>query len=92
MDGPSSRANRAKSRQSIAHVPTTSRSDGIDKQNATIDLSAARFEREGSVQLQKKKTRGKSLGPGGLEALKETDGNATKVCASMYAEQTKVLT
>ena len=27
-----------------------------------------------------KKTRSKSFGPGGLEALKETSGNSTKVC------------
>lgn len=70
-------AKRPKSRQSIAYLPSK---DGTDdpKENVTDMISSAQRSRAGS-QSDKKKTRGKSMGPGGLEALKETTGNATQV-------------
>lgn len=82
MENSEKRTNRPRARQSIAHMPS-SRLNGIDKQNATIDISAARKAQEINSQLLKKRTRGKSLGPGGLEALAETDGNIIKVCAEV---------
>lgn len=73
MDSESRKSNRAKGRQSIAHVPSlNSRTE-----NATADIAA--LQRAQEVQVAKKKLRGKSIGPGGLEALTETSGNVTKV-------------
>lgn len=69
-------AKRPKSRQSIATLP---RSDDL-KENAIDVISSSQRSRSNGPQVEKKKTRGKSLGPGGLEALKETTGNATQVC------------
>lgn len=73
MDKPTSAASRTK-RKSIAHQPTSS-----GKDNATTDIAA--LQRAEITQAGKKKSRGKSIGPGGLEALKEITGNASKVRA-----------
>lgn len=70
-------ARRPKSRQSIAALP---RSDDL-KENATDIISSSQRPKSSGPQVEKQKTRGKSLGPGGLEALKETTGNASQVCA-----------
>jgi kinetochore protein Spc7/SPC105 len=82
MDQSSSRANRPKSRQSIPHV-TTSKDHEFDKENATADLNSMQLRKTGGSEAERKKMRSKSLGPGGLEALKETAGNATKVKRSV---------
>ena len=71
MDQNTAAALRSK-RKSIAHQPTGGGTD-----NATTDVAA--LQRADKIQAIKKKSRGKSIGPGGLEALKETSGNATKV-------------
>ncbi|OAP61852.1 hypothetical protein AYL99_04055 [Fonsecaea erecta] len=47
------------------------------RDNATMDIGAFQA-RNTDTKAAKKKSRGKSLGPGGLEALKESMGNATK--------------
>jgi kinetochore protein Spc7/SPC105 len=60
-------------RKSIAHQPSSA---STSKDNATTDVAALQ---RAEIAQAKKKARGKSLGPGGLEALKETSGNATKV-------------
>ena len=70
------RSSKLKSRRSIAHPPSA-RAAAL-KDNATTDIAALQAE-HGSQQLTKKKSRGKSLGPGGIEALKETSANAAKV-------------
>ncbi|RVX67419.1 hypothetical protein B0A52_08772 [Exophiala mesophila] len=69
------RSSKLKSRRSIAHPPSA-RAAAL-KDNATTDIAALQAE-HGSQQLTKKKSRGKSLGPGGIEALKETSANAAK--------------
>jgi hypothetical protein len=67
-----------RSRQSIAHLPSKSKSDDL-KENVTDVVSSSQRSRNNGPQTEKKKTRGKSLGPGGLEALKEISGNASQV-------------
>lgn len=44
----------------------------MDKENATVDL--------GSTGAAKKSSRSKSMGPGGLDALKQASGNRRAVC------------
>jgi len=60
---------RPKSRQSLAHVSS--------KVNMTTDIAALTRAEEAKNKVQR--ARGKSLGPGGLEALTETNANAFKV-------------
>lgn len=43
----------------------------VDKENATMDV--------GSLAANRKKSRSKSLGPGGLDALKQGNGNRRAV-------------
>lgn len=78
------RARRPKSRQSIAHMPSA-RIPAI-KDNATTDIAALQAQHN-AAQTARKKSRGKSLGPGGLEALKETNANVDKVGASSFRQQ-----
>jgi kinetochore protein Spc7/SPC105 len=73
MEPDNRKSNRPKARQSLAHIP----SNGRTTENATADVAA--LQRAQDIQTTKKKSRGKSLGPGGLEALTETSGNALKV-------------
>ncbi|KEF63247.1 uncharacterized protein A1O9_01224 [Exophiala aquamarina CBS 119918] len=63
-------------RQSIAHIPS-SKSPAF-KDNATTDIAALQAE-HGKNLAAKKKSRGKSIGPGGLEALTETSANSVKI-------------
>lgn len=63
-------------RKSIAHMPSA----GIvgDKENATVDAGAiASFSAQGKQAA--KENRSKSIGPGGLDALKEGSGNKQEV-------------
>lgn len=71
------RSNRPKARQSIAHMPSA-RASAL-KDNATTDIAALQAQSQASQAAAKKKARGKSLGPGGLEALTESTGNIAKV-------------
>jgi len=71
-----------RARKSIAHLPSPDITNEVqDKENATTDLSGA--HQLGSAIVKafavNKKLRSKSLGPGGLEALKEETGNKRKV-------------
>ena len=59
-------------RKSIAHLP--SQDVGGDKENATIDSTSFELMSRGTKNAAKK-SRSKSLGPGGIDALKETTGN-----------------
>ncbi|ETI29212.1 hypothetical protein G647_01665 [Cladophialophora carrionii CBS 160.54] len=69
------RTSRPKSRQSIALMPSTRGSASRD--NATTDIAALKAQ-DAEAIVAKRKQRGKSLGPGGLEALRESSGNSTK--------------
>jgi kinetochore protein Spc7/SPC105 len=65
-------ASRPKSRKSLAHIPS---SQELDQENMTADLGAL----AGANKAASKKSRSKSIGPGGLDALKDTTGNRRKV-------------
>lgn len=63
-------------RKSIAHLPGPDL--GEDKENTTVDtatLSSLTMDGKQAV----KKSRSKSIGPGGLDALKEGAGNKRDV-------------
>jgi hypothetical protein len=78
METASLKPSRPKSRQSIANV-TSSKDLEYDKENATIDQSSLRKRKLTGSETDRKKLRSKSLGPGGLEALKESPGNRSQV-------------
>ena len=51
-----------------------------NKENATVDAGAfANLTAQEQQAVKKKKNRSKSLGPGGLDALKEGSGNKQEV-------------
>ncbi|KIX00454.1 uncharacterized protein Z518_10594 [Rhinocladiella mackenziei CBS 650.93] len=81
------RSRRPKARQSIAHLPSTRTS--VSRDNATTDITALQVQNN-TTQAAKKKSRGKSLGPGGLEALKEPPGNSTKVFATFVVSEKRI--
>lgn len=62
---------RPKSRKSLSAIPS-------DKENMTAELGALTGKRA-PIEKPKKKSRSKSIGPGGLDALKDTTGNRRKV-------------
>ena len=62
-----------RSRKSIAHIPGTGLLD--TENNTTPGITATAI----SQKTTGKKSRSKSIGPGGLEALNETAGNRQKV-------------
>ena len=61
-------------RKSLAHVPSTV----DDKENSAVD-SAPDGILGTQIKQVSKKARSKSLGPGGLDALKEDVGNKREV-------------
>ena len=63
-------------RKSLAHVPSTDVSG--DKENLMVD-SAALSSLTVQGKQATKKSRSKSLGPGGLDALRESTGNKQEV-------------
>ncbi|KAJ0303552.1 hypothetical protein COL516b_006557 [Colletotrichum fioriniae] len=60
-----------RTRKSIG-ATSSSRKNG-DKENATIDVGSTLAE-------SRKKSRSKSIGPGGLDALKSANGNRRALC------------
>jgi len=73
-------ATRPKSRKSLAHIPS---SQSMDQENMTADIGAlAAGKNAVSIEKPSRKSRSKSIGPGGLDALKDTSGNRRKVCES----------
>ena len=62
-----------RARKSIAHLPSPD--IGLDKENTEHGTAST----TGVAKSVGKKGRSKSLGPGGLEALKEDAGNRQKV-------------
>ncbi|KAI9680370.1 MAG: hypothetical protein M1829_001256 [Trizodia sp. TS-e1964] len=71
---------RLRSRKSIAHLPSPDTQPTlVDKENATVDIGRPTvLKREPSTTRRPKNSRSKSLGPGGLDALKEGAGNRRK--------------
>jgi kinetochore protein Spc7/SPC105 len=80
-------AARVRSRRSIAHVPRSKMTSGLDKENATTDIGVVPpFGNNAKAATKDKKSRSKSLGPGGLDALQISNGNRRKV--SYYSSDT----
>lgn len=53
---------------------------GLDKENATTNIGAAQsLANRAKALTGDKKSRSKSLGPGGLDALQNSNGNRRKV-------------
>ena len=76
---------RPRSRKSIAHLPSSNTMEfGNAQENvnpATLTIvEPADTIMTGKADAKAKKSRSKSMGPGGLDALKETSGNRRKVC------------
>ncbi|KAJ5236180.1 hypothetical protein N7489_006271 [Penicillium chrysogenum] len=72
-----------RSRRSIAHVPRSRMTSGLDKENATTEIGAAQpFPNNPKPSIKDKKSRSKSLGPGGLDALQNSNGNRRQSTAS----------
>lgn len=69
-------ATRPRSRKSLAHIPSSI----ADQENVTADIgSLAGGKKPVPIEKASKKSRSKSIGPGGLDALKDTSGNRRKV-------------
>ncbi|ESZ94421.1 hypothetical protein SBOR_5214 [Sclerotinia borealis F-4128] len=66
---------RPKSRKSLSAIPA-------DKENMTAELGALTGKRA-PTEKPAKKSRSKSIGPGGLDALKDTTGNRRKSLATI---------
>lgn len=78
--GDSAGSARPRSRRSIAHVPASKATSGVEQENSAADTGAAHSHKShGKSSGKDKKSRSKSLGPGGLDALKDTNGNRRKV-------------
>lgn len=71
-----------RSRRSIAHVPRSKMTPGLDKENTTTDITAMQPPgARAKPAIKDKKSRSKSLGPGGLDALQNSNGNRRKVAS-----------
>ncbi|KAL5047097.1 hypothetical protein BDW71DRAFT_197148 [Aspergillus fruticulosus] len=80
--GDSAEPSRVRSRRSIAHVPRSRVTAGGDKENSTTDISVSQpLANRQSAAGKEKKSRSKSLGPGGLDALQASNGNRRKSAA-----------
>ena len=62
----------------MGHYPSA---DMMDKENMTADIGALGVPQKRAALGERppKKSRSKSIGPGGLDALKDTTGNRRKV-------------
>ncbi|KAH6720624.1 hypothetical protein BKA61DRAFT_541970 [Leptodontidium sp. MPI-SDFR-AT-0119] len=72
-------ATRPKSRKSLAHIPS---SQSMDQENMTADFGALAGKKAIPIEKPSRKSRSKSIGPGGLDALKDTTGNRRKSFAA----------
>ena len=69
-----------RSRRSIAYVPR-SKASSSERENATADVGSTKPHAASNKSTGKdKKSRSKSLGPGGLDALQDSSGNRRQVC------------
>lgn len=64
-----------RARKSIAHISALAVRN--EKENVTVNLAVPSTSAQGNVTA--KKSRSKSIGPGGLDALKEDAGNRRQV-------------
>ncbi|KAI9841607.1 MAG: hypothetical protein M1837_000514 [Sclerophora amabilis] len=74
---------RPRSRKSIAHLPSPDKSPAVEEKensgNSTADLKTLpSLKRSSTSAKSSKKSRSKSIGPGGIDALKEGTGNGRK--------------
>lgn len=75
-------AQRRQTRKSIAHLPSLDADLSIgDKENLGADFSESSqvLAAPSGTESKQRKLRSKSLGPGGIDALKEDAGNKRKV-------------
>ncbi|TPR08272.1 Cytochrome P450 family protein [Aspergillus niger] len=76
-------SSRPRSRRSIAHVPRSQLASTLDKENATTNISSSQpIGERPKLSAKDKKSRSKSLGPGGLDALQDSNGNRRKSTAA----------
>lgn len=69
-------AARARSRKSLGSIPSA----GImDQENLTTDFAALAKGKRAPTEKPLRKSRSKSIGPGGLDALQNSAGNRRKV-------------
>ncbi|KAL1966659.1 hypothetical protein VTN77DRAFT_4070 [Rasamsonia byssochlamydoides] len=74
---------RPRSRRSIAHMPRSKTTSGVDQENVTTDIGTIRGgTSNGKSGSRDKKSRSKSIGPGGLDALQDSNGNRRKSTAA----------
>lgn len=72
--------SRIRARRSIAHMPASNKRTSGEKENATTDATATKIPRSARQKdTRDLKSRSKSLGPGGLDALQNGSGNQQKV-------------
>ncbi|KAI9038549.1 kinetochore-microtubule binding complex subunit SPC105 [Aspergillus affinis] len=82
--GGSAGSARPRSRRSIAHVPRSKLTAGLEKENTIADISSSQpVARFAKLPGKDKKSRSKSLGPGGLDALQDSNGNRRKSTAAL---------
>ncbi|KAL9049588.1 MAG: hypothetical protein Q9206_005445, partial [Seirophora lacunosa] len=79
LESPKGKIPRPRSRKSIAHMPS---SDFTNKENVTTDSAELAPAARGAV----KKSRSKSIGPGGLDALQEGTGNRGATAAATFVK------
>lgn len=72
---------RPKSRKSLGSIPSAG---AMDQENMTTDFAALASGKRAPAPKPLKKSRSKSIGPGGLDALKDTSGNRRKVCQQEF--------
>lgn len=69
-------ATRPRARKSLGHVPSA---QDVDKENMTADVGLLVAGKRTAMDKTSRKSRSKSIGPGGLDALQDTAGNKRKV-------------
>ncbi|KAI4138676.1 MAG: hypothetical protein L6R39_006668, partial [Caloplaca ligustica] len=75
MESPKAKSQRPRSRKSIAHLPSL---EMTEKENGMIDSAGL----AATAKAASKKSRSKSIGPGGLDALQEGTGNRRDAAAA----------
>ncbi|RFU32557.1 hypothetical protein B7463_g3757, partial [Scytalidium lignicola] len=81
--------SRPKSRKSLAHVPTSRK---MDQENMTADLGALAASKSTAVAGKSaRKSRSKSLGPGGVDALTNGTGNRRKSLVAPHPPPRSIL-
>ncbi|KAL9582661.1 MAG: hypothetical protein Q9212_003164 [Teloschistes hypoglaucus] len=79
LESSKSKMSRPLSRKSIAHIPST---DTVSIENNTVDTAGL----APAVKGAPKKSRSKSIGPGGLDALNEVSGNRREAAAATFVK------